>query len=281
MSENDILNEEALVSTNDSQKQKQDRKKYIKTIIISTAVVLALAIIATIIVLVNANTASGETLDTPTEVTQETEEVTESTSAPEIDISTNSGDAETAETSKPTEPTVGETVASTKPSKPSMPESEETKPTESTNPTVSENTPSEAPAAPERGDYPIDPPTNDRERLACVIYQEVGGNAHCDECRKRVGDIVLNRVNDPRFPNTIEGVLLQSGQYGRFSWTGIVWQSRAHNAGEKAAVERAYHVADELLAGNHSELYGNGYVWQAGFVQGSGGFWCCGHFFGK
>lgn len=274
MSENDILNEEALVPADDSQKQKQkqkqDRKKYIKTIIISTAVVLALAIIATIIVLANANTASGETLDTPTEPTQETEEVTESTTAPEIDISAS-------------EPTVGETVEPTKPvnntdavpsTKPSIPEPEETKPTES------ENTPSEAPAAPERGDYPVDPPTNDRERLACVIYQEVGGNAQCDECRKRVGDIVLNRVNDPRFPNTIEGVLTQSGQYGRFSWTGIVWQSRAHNAGEKAAVERAYRVADELLAGNHSELYGNGYVWQAGFAQGSG-FWCCGHFFGK
>lgn len=264
MEEKKGLNEEALIA-------KQDRKKYIRTVIITTVAVLLTAV--GIVVFIT-SAAKASTKDDPKPVimeTQETEEVIESTAAPEIDI--------------PTEPTVGESVESTKPSVPSI---EETKPNnnnsnsvESTNPSVPENTPSEAPVAPERGDYPIDPPQTDRERLACVIYQEVGGNMHCDECRKRVGDVVLNRVNDPRFPNTIEGVLLQSGQYGKLSWTGIVWQSRAQYASEKAAVERAYRIADELLAGNHSSLYGNGYVWQAGFVQGRDNIYCCGHYFGR
>lgn len=123
--------------------------------------------------------------------------------------------------------------------------------------------------------------SSDVEMLACVIYQESGGNASCDNCRKYVGDIVLNRVNDPRFPNTIYGVLTQKNQYGRFYYTGIVWPSRAKNPGEAAAVDRAYRVARELLSGNHSSLYGAGYVWQAQFKQGTDGFWCCDHFYGR
>lgn len=260
MEEKKGLDEEALIA-------KQDRKKYIRTVII-TAVAVLLVAASVIVIMTSAAKASANNYTEPTVTeTQETEEITESTTAPEIDI--------------PTEPTVGESVEPNKPNdnnslestKPSVPEIEENKPTEST--------PSKTPTPPERGEYPVDPPQTDRERLACVIYQEAGGDAICDNCRKYVGDVVLNRVNDPRFPDTIEGVLLQSGQYGKFSWTGIVWQSRANNAVEKAAVERAYRIADELLAGNHSELYGNGYVWQAGFAQGSDGFWCCGHYFGR
>lgn len=121
----------------------------------------------------------------------------------------------------------------------------------------------------------------EREMLACVIYQEAGGDAICDDCRRRVADIVLNRVADSRFPNTMYEVLTAKQQYGRFYWTGIVWPSRASNAGEAHAVERAYRIADEVLAGQHSSLYGNGYIWQAGFQQGNDGFWCCGHFYGR
>ena len=67
------------------------------------------------------------------------------------------------------------------------------------------------------------------EMLACGIYQEAGGDECSDECRIDVGDVMLNRVTDPRFPNTLEGVLTAPGQYGRFSKTGIVWPSRASN----------------------------------------------------
>lgn len=125
------------------------------------------------------------------------------------------------------------------------------------------------------------PDPEDIELLALVIYQEVGGDAHCDECRRRVADVVLNRVEDPRFPDDIRGVLLQPGQYGRLSWTGLVWASRAKSQWEADAVERAYRIAEEVLRGNHSDLYGNGYVWQAGFVQGRDNIWCCGHYFGR
>lgn len=119
------------------------------------------------------------------------------------------------------------------------------------------------------------------EMLACVIYQEAGGDRQCDECRRRVADVVLNRVNDPRFPNTIRKVLTAKNQYGKFYKTGVVWPKRAKYAGEKHAVERAYRIAEEVLSGHHSELYGKGYIWQATFKQSRDNVYCCGHYYGR
>ena len=192
-----------------------------------------------------------ETVEPETEVTEPVVEEVE----PEVEVvpETKPVEKPTTPTPKPTEPEVEEDVEQ----------------------------PSETPSEPETDDTEsaIDPSA--REMLALVIYQEAGGDAHCDECRRRVADVVLNRVNDSRFPNTMYGVLTAPYQYGRLHWTGLVWPSRANNAGEKHAVERAYRIADEVLNGQHSELYGQGYVWQAEFTQGSSGFWHCGHFFGK
>lgn len=121
----------------------------------------------------------------------------------------------------------------------------------------------------------------DIELLACVIYQEAGGDACCDDCRRRVADVVLNRVNDSRFPNDIHSVLTQPNQYGRYFQTGVVWPKRASNQGEKKAVERAYRIAEEVLSGHHSDLYGQGYIWQALFKQGKDQVYCCGTYFGR
>jgi len=127
----------------------------------------------------------------------------------------------------------------------------------------------------------LEPEMTEREMLACGIYNEAGGDDCSDLCRKYVGDVMLNRVEDERFPDTLEGVLTAPRQYGRFATTGIKWPERAKEPGEAHAVERAYRIADELLAGEHSELYGQGYVWQAEFEQGSEGFWLDGIYFGR
>lgn len=121
----------------------------------------------------------------------------------------------------------------------------------------------------------------ERELMAIVVYQEAGGDAHCDDCRRRVADVVLNRVADARFPDSIEGVLTEYRQYGLLWKTGVQWQDRADDPDEWHAVSRAYDIAEEVLKGNHSELYGNGYVYQAEFKQGRDGFWCCGTYFGR
>lgn len=102
------------------------------------------------------------------------------------------------------------------------------------------------------------------ELLACAIYCEAGGDACTDETRRMVGEVILNRVADPRFPDTIEGVLTQKSQYGRFHWTGVVWPSRA--AHEPEAVERAYRCAEAVLT--EPRLLPEDVVFQAEFVQG-------------
>lgn len=118
------------------------------------------------------------------------------------------------------------------------------------------------------------------ELLACAIYQEAGSDAVCDECRYRVGDVILNRVDSEYFPDTIEGVLTQNRQYGLFYVTGVVWPERASNVNEAAAVERAYEVATDILVnGNHGDLYGKGYIWQAEFIQGDEYVYCDGIYF--
>lgn len=214
----------------------------------------------------------------PTEVT-ETTEVTE--------------DVESAETTEPVEVTEPTEVTEGTDSK----EEPKEEPTEATTPketTPKETTPKET-TPKETTKEPITTgpktnlnfvPTGDEyqdtlELLALVIYQEAGGSMHCDECRRMVADVALNRVADDRFPNTLAGVLTQKAQYGRLYWTGLVWPSRAKKAAESTALSRAYRIAEEVLNGQHSDLYGKGYIWQAEFKQGKDNIYHCGHYFGR
>lgn len=105
------------------------------------------------------------------------------------------------------------------------------------------------------------------EALAIVIYQEAGGDACSDETRIMVGNVVMNRVADERFPNTIEEVLLAKQQYGRLYWTGLVWPERASQSIEVHAVQRAYDCAERVL--NGERLLPDDVIWQAEFIQGT------------
>lgn len=124
----------------------------------------------------------------------------------------------------------------------------------------------------------------DVERLACVIYQEAGGDACCDLCRKRVADVVLNRVKDARFKGTTIEEILTDGdpapQWGLYSVTGVVWPAKASYPEEAAAVQRAWDTAFDVLEGNHSDLTED-YIWCAEFPQGTDVIECCGIYFGK
>lgn len=137
-------------------------------------------------------------------------------------------------------------------------------------------------AAPLPEDEDAEPETDedDLDRLACVIYQEAGSDYIADETRYMVGDVVLTRVADARFPDTLEGVLTQKGQYGEFYRTGIRWPERAQ--WEPEAVQRAYDTARDLLTGTrHSALYAGGYIWQAEFPQGTDVIFADGLYFGR
>ena len=200
----------------------------------------------------------------------------------------------------PVEPTINDAINSTIPptepivefiffeTAPSRPFYETPEVTEVTEPPVDESPseetpdmPSEPVEAPETNETESGISEDDVELLACVIYQEAGSDAVCDDCRRRVADVVLNRVESEYFPDTIYEVLMQPSQYGAYSMTGVVWPERASYETEAHAVERARRIAREVLSGQHSDLYGDGYIWQAGFEQGSQGFWDCGMYFGK
>lgn len=123
----------------------------------------------------------------------------------------------------------------------------------------------------------------DAEYLACVIYQEAGGDGCCDMCRRRVADIVLNRVKDARFTgDTVEEILTEGNppQWGLYSVTGVVWPEKASYPEEAAAVERARRIAIEVLEGSHSDLTED-YIWCAEFPQGRDVIECDGIYFGK
>ena len=112
------------------------------------------------------------------------------------------------------------------------------------------------------------PYTSDElEMMALVIYQEAGSDACSDETRLMVGTVVMNRVEDERFPNTIYEVLTQKRQYGLLHWTGLVWPKRANNPVEAHAVARAYECAKRILLGER--LLPEDVIFQAEFVQGT------------
>lgn len=90
-----------------------------------------------------------------------------------------------------------------------------------------------------------------------------------DEWRELVGYVVLNRVNDPRFPDSIREVLEQRGQYAGMG-NGVEFAKRHTNPGEKHAVERAYRIAREILENRNNIPIPANVVFQAQFKQGIG-----------
>ena len=107
----------------------------------------------------------------------------------------------------------------------------------------------------------------DLETLALIIYQEAGGDSCSDETRLMVGTVVLNRVADNRYPNTIAEVATAYKQYGRLYWTGLEWPERANKAEEAHAVKRAYDCATQLLDGYRA--LPEDVIFQAEFAQGT------------
>ena len=107
----------------------------------------------------------------------------------------------------------------------------------------------------------------EREILAIIIYQEAGADYCSNDTRLKVGTVFLNRVASDEFPDTFYEVATAEAQYGTLHWTGIQWPDRASSPLEAHAVERAYEIADQLLAGYRS--FDEDVIWQAEFPQGT------------
>lgn len=92
--------------------------------------------------------------------------------------------------------------------------------------------------------------------LAALVFAEAGNQDYVG--KKLVVDVVLNRVDDPRFPNTIMGVIYQKGQFGPVANGSL---KRAFNQVTEECYEA---VIDELVNRVDDEIiYFNtgGYQW--------------------
>lgn len=97
---------------------------------------------------------------------------------------------------------------------------------------------------------------NDLYVLSHIISAEAG---NCSEdMMLSVGSVVLNRVADDRFPDTIEEVVFQPGQYSP-TWNGAYYAEPT-----EGAIEAAKTLLEEGTQIDASV------VWQSNFPQGNG-----------
>lgn len=95
---------------------------------------------------------------------------------------------------------------------------------------------------------------NDFELLAHVIEAEAGGES--DYHKLCVGTVVMNRVDSEKYPDTIEGVIYQPGQY----------QCVTNSHINKEPSESSYEAAKSILDGRR--MFRSSVVYQAEFIQG-------------
>lgn len=94
--------------------------------------------------------------------------------------------------------------------------------------------------------------------LAKIITSEAGSERLSDEWRMCVGEVVLNRVASPEFPDTVEEVILQEGQYAGVNTDQFTYYLNP--------TEDSVNAALRLLQGER--LMEPQVVFQANFPQG-------------
>ncbi len=105
----------------------------------------------------------------------------------------------------------------------------------------------------------------DIDIVACVVYNEAGYG--CTERHQElVAAVVVNRVNDSRFPGTVYGVVTQPYQYSvSYATYGSYYMTRAM---QSDIWEHCCEIAERALRGE-VECPAN-VIFQANFTQGSG-----------
>ena len=93
--------------------------------------------------------------------------------------------------------------------------------------------------------------------LARIIQAENGGHED-DEALLLTGVVVLKRVKSRHYPDTIMGVISQSGQYSTYA-DGKFWNEPS---------KRSMRIAKKLLSTDIADKYPDNLVFQAEFRQG-------------
>ena len=98
---------------------------------------------------------------------------------------------------------------------------------------------------------------DDVDLLANLICSEVGNEG--EESMWNCGSVVLNRVGNHQYPDSVEAVIYDHGQY-EVTWNGGLYKENPPDV--------AYEIAAELL--NSGSILPENVIYQAEFRQGSG-----------
>ena len=92
--------------------------------------------------------------------------------------------------------------------------------------------------------------------MSHLINGEAGSNWISDAEQRAVGSVVLNRMKDSRFPNTMEGVIYQRGQYA------CTWDGNFNRTPSARVIANAKYIL------THGSTLPRGVVFQSQSVQG-------------
>jgi len=101
---------------------------------------------------------------------------------------------------------------------------------------------------------------DDLNLLAKIIYWEAGSEWLSDDWKMCAGEVVLNRVASPEFPDTIKDVVYQRGQYA-----GVTSNSFKKQKPDELCVSLALRLLEGERVLNTPSV-----IFQANFRQGSG-----------
>lgn len=94
--------------------------------------------------------------------------------------------------------------------------------------------------------------------IDAVISSECKSEWVSDATLVMVANVILNRTNDSRYPDTVDQVLCQPYQFSCFSTAGLKWVGRATN--DMAFRDRCMKAAESAMAGERMLNYGVVYV---------------------
>ena len=104
--------------------------------------------------------------------------------------------------------------------------------------------------------------TSDLVLFAAILECEAGGGGY--DGLLAVATVIMNRVESPRYPNTLKGVIYQSGQFSP-TWNGSL--SKVLNRGPSSI---CYQVARDALNGKRLASVSGCYQFRAAYTGHSG-----------
>lgn len=111
--------------------------------------------------------------------------------------------------------------------------------------------------------------------LATAVYYEAGQTS--EQLRQYVAQVVVNRMNDKRFPNTITGVITQPGQYaGKYATAEATQKIKDKDEANGTFYWYACVSSAKMALMGKVDMPSN-VLYQANFTQGSG-VWKAVHF---